>query len=153
MTCYSTSLKLSFSIRMKLLALRRLSLYKSSGLIFIHIPKNAGTSITNTIYNQFVGHCRAKDIIFFDSHAFERLLSFSILRDPIERAASAYFFAKRGSTNASGAGIRQDVHKLCLKYTTLIHLFMNGLYFRISDLLITFSVLRLIILPIKACVF
>lgn len=69
---------------------------KRRSLIFIHIPKNAGTSISTAIYGRGLAHYRASFYRQLDPAFYDSLPSFAILRDPIDRFLSAYFFVKNG---------------------------------------------------------
>jgi uncharacterized protein (DUF779 family) len=44
------------------LVFRHSAAWRKTELIFVHVPKNGGTSINNTIYRQFMGHYRISDI-------------------------------------------------------------------------------------------
>ena len=63
-------------------------------IIFIHIPKAAGTSISTAIYGSTLGHIPAKNIIDIFPGIFDSHFSFSISRHPYLRFVSAVNYAK-----------------------------------------------------------
>lgn len=73
--------------------------YRKRGVIFIHIPKCAGTSISYSIYGQSLGHRRARDLQMTYPEVFGRLYSFGVLRNPVERAISSWRYAINGGGN------------------------------------------------------
>ena len=75
---------------------RRAPIWLSAGTIFIHIPKAAGTSISEALYGRFVGHVRATDIARWGSPSVKLLPRFAITRNPWDRLVSAYRFVTRG---------------------------------------------------------
>jgi hypothetical protein len=87
---------------MRVLVRRRTPEWVNSGIVFIHIPRSAGTSINQALYGRFMGHATAAEIRRWGSHALKSLPSFAITRNPWERLVSAYRFAKRGG-GAGGA--------------------------------------------------
>lgn len=63
--------------------------------IFIHIPKNAGTSLASAINLPSTSHKKAHEIIASDSKAFfETQYSFSVVRNPFDRFISLYNYAR-----------------------------------------------------------
>lgn len=66
--------------------------------IFIHVPKAAGTSIARAIYGQNVGHRKASDYTKVSRNTFNQYFSYGFVRNPWDRAVSAYHFAKQGGT-------------------------------------------------------
>jgi hypothetical protein len=68
-------------------------------LIFVHVPRAAGTSIAHALYgprntlHHSIRYFRALDPGF---HA--RAESFAVLRDPVERFASSFAFVRAGGT-------------------------------------------------------
>jgi hypothetical protein len=84
-------------VRMGLLVRRRSSIWLRSGVVFIHIPKSAGTSINLALYGRFMGHMRACDVENWSSSAVKALPRLAVTRNPWDRLVSAYRFAKRGA--------------------------------------------------------
>lgn len=76
---------------------RRSAIWLNAGIIFVHIPKAAGTSINDALYGRFMGHVRASDIQRWGSQQLRSLPSFAVTRNPWDRLVSAYRFIKRGS--------------------------------------------------------
>lgn len=74
---------------------RRAAMVRERGVFFLHIPKNAGTSITRALYGMDVGH----ETVRYFQHRMPDLLrfpSFAILRDPVQRFLSACRYARTG---------------------------------------------------------
>jgi hypothetical protein len=84
------------AVQMRLLVRRRTPLWLKAGILFIHIPRAAGTSINQALYDRFMGHPRASEIRRWGSAELNALPSFAITRNPWERLVSAYRFARRG---------------------------------------------------------
>lgn len=82
--------------------------WRAANVVFVHIPKNAGVSISRAIYGRPLGHYSTSDIIRRDPVLLQRVYSFAVLRDPVERALSAYRFARAGSTAEMGVA---DPHR------------------------------------------
>jgi hypothetical protein len=75
---------------------------RARNLIFVHVPRVAGMSITRALYGEACIHhysmryYRAVDPAFAQAAG-----SFAVLRDPFERFASAYAFVRAGGTALS----------------------------------------------------
>jgi hypothetical protein len=69
-----------------------------AGLIFVHIPKAAGTSISQALYGMQVHHAsiRLHRRLLGPQHG--DLPSFAVLRDPVERFLSAYRYGRAGGS-------------------------------------------------------
>jgi hypothetical protein len=76
----------------------RLQAIRSAGLLFIHVPKNAGMSISSRLYGQQVKHASVR---YYDRVApdiIDHLPSFALIRDPVDRFLSAFRYARSGGT-------------------------------------------------------
>ncbi|MEM1070234.1 MAG: sulfotransferase family 2 domain-containing protein [Planctomycetota bacterium] len=71
---------------------------KEAGCIFIHVPKAAGTSISHSLYGRNVGHRKAKFYHQVSKREFRKYFSFGFVRNPWDRALSAYRFVMQGGT-------------------------------------------------------
>lgn len=67
--------------------------------IFIHIPKNAGISIEESLFACKIGHKTIKQFEDFDKNKFEDYWKFTVVRNPYDRLVSAFFFLKAGGRN------------------------------------------------------
>jgi hypothetical protein len=88
--------QLPTGFRNAILVKRRSPLWLSAGIVFVHIPKAAGTSINHALYGRFMGHARACEIRKWGSAALNALPTFAVTRNPWDRLLSAYRFARRG---------------------------------------------------------
>lgn len=79
------------------LAVRKAPIFRNAGVIFVHIPKNAGASINHVLYGQFVGHIQAKDLACWTPKLWQSLPSLALARNPWDRCLSAYLFACAGA--------------------------------------------------------
>lgn len=93
----------------KLRARRRGSAFRDAGIVFIHVPKAAGTSIANQIYGRFIGHFGIADVIAANQATVLGLPRFSVIRNPWDRLVSAWSFARDGS--GSGGAIKVGMHR------------------------------------------
>ena len=71
-----------------------LALYKKRNIIFIHIPKNAGSSIVKSLYDDGISHSSALYYKTIDEEFFRKTESFALLRNPIDRFCSAFNYLK-----------------------------------------------------------
>lgn len=95
------------SLRLAILVKRREPLWIQRRIVFIHVPKAAGTSINQALYGRFMGHPRASDVEKWGSARLRALPRFAVVRNPWDRLLSAYRFAKLGSgIGGIVAGIR-----------------------------------------------
>jgi hypothetical protein len=69
--------------------------------IFIHVPKNAGQSIRNSLFeNLLPGHMKAYTYqLIFPKRIYDNYYKFAFARNPWDRLASAYLFMKSGGAH------------------------------------------------------
>lgn len=79
------------------LARRRLALdVVTARLLFIHVPKNGGTSVKRTLYKSDPGHASLRYYQRFFPDHLARAETFAIVREPTERFLSGYDFLRNG---------------------------------------------------------
>ena len=99
---------------------------KKSNIIFIHIPKVAGTAISKELYGQYtLGHLTPFEIIqnlglktYFNSYRF------CFVRDPIKRFESAFYFLANGGMNSYDKSFFENEMERC----TDINLFIETIF-------------------------
>jgi hypothetical protein len=75
---------------------------RARNLIFVHVPRVAGTSITRALYGDgCIHHHSMRYFRALDPGFAQSAGSFALLRDPFERFASAYAFVRAGGTALS----------------------------------------------------
>ncbi|MBB2201268.1 sulfotransferase family 2 domain-containing protein [Gluconacetobacter tumulisoli] len=75
---------------------RRLAAIRQRGILFIHVPKNAGTSVSVALYGRELRHESIRSYLHAAPDLVRTMPSFAILRDPVERFISAFGFARCG---------------------------------------------------------
>jgi hypothetical protein len=79
---------------------RQLFLEHNLNILFIHIPKAAGMSVVNSLYNMNKSHhATALDYCNENKERFDSTFSFAITREPYARLYSAYYYLKSGGMN------------------------------------------------------
>ena len=74
-------------------------LWRRAGLIFIHIPKAAGTSVNMALIGRSPGHATAAQVRTFAPVEFRDLPTFSLVRNPWARCLSTYRFVRNGGSD------------------------------------------------------
>jgi hypothetical protein len=72
--------------------------FQKQNCIFIHVPKVAGTSLTELLYGRHFGHHKAIDLEKRYPSLFRATFKFAFVRNPWDRVLSSYLFAKNGGT-------------------------------------------------------
>jgi len=72
--------------------------FDETGVLQIHVPKAAGTSISYALYGGNIGHRSAQEYVRISRRRFHRHFTFGFVRNPWDRAVSAYEFARQGGT-------------------------------------------------------
>lgn len=102
------------NLKNNLRLLHRRFYWMRAGVIFIHVPKAAGTSVSSTIYGRPLGHHTATKIQAQFPRFLKNYPSFGIVRNPWDRCVSAYRFATRpslddGKTPSLNIALRQTL--------------------------------------------
>ena len=72
--------------------------------MFIHVPKNGGTSVKRALYKSDPGHASLRYYRLFFPSYLARAETFAIIREPTERFLSGYDFLMNGGGRTIGAG-------------------------------------------------
>lgn len=97
-------------IRLRINILRRVSIWRLERVIFIHVPKAAGVSVSNSVYGKPLGHFYASMINQMFPKLFENCFTFGVVRHPVARLYSAYRFAISGGTSEMSIA-NADIYK------------------------------------------
>ncbi len=73
--------------------------YRRRGLILIHIPKNAGTSVEEALFGYRVRHRTWREVQATCPRAWRDLPKIAVIRDPVDRFLSAFDYLKSGGRN------------------------------------------------------
>ncbi|KXV53453.1 hypothetical protein AD946_07675 [Gluconobacter thailandicus] len=97
--------------------LNRIEHIREAGALFIHVPKNGGTSVCNQLYGCSMMHQTIRYYQHVTPDLCKNLPSFAVWRDPVERFVSAWAFARKGGT--STVKIHPSVNDLYRSFHTL----------------------------------
>lgn len=76
---------------------------RDAGLLFIHVPKAAGTSIHMALYGRALGHDSLATWQTNYPRSMVGIRTAAVVRDPVDRFLSAFHYLKRGGMNALDA--------------------------------------------------
>ncbi|HEX4026425.1 MAG TPA: sulfotransferase family 2 domain-containing protein [Rhizomicrobium sp.] len=86
-------------LAMRALGSRVLEGMRRRNLIFLHVPRTGGTSITRALYgNHCIEHHSAACLKAMAPEFWNVTDSFAVMRDPFDRFASSYAFVRGGGT-------------------------------------------------------
>ena len=72
-----------------------LNAYANAGIVFIHVPRTAGTSIATALYGMQVNHFPISELTSL-MQGLRTMPHFAVVRNPWDRAVSAWNFARCG---------------------------------------------------------
>lgn len=76
----------------------RLAAIWEAGLLFVHVPKNAGMAISAALYGRQIKHATARYYARVAPDLLQGMDSVAVIRDPVERFLSAYDYARAGGS-------------------------------------------------------
>lgn len=86
---------------MRALGARVLGPARRRNLIFLHVPRTGGTSISHALYGSHrIEHYSARCLRAMAPQFWNATQSFAVLRDPLDRFASSYAFVRGGGTQS-----------------------------------------------------
>lgn len=81
----------------------RVRFWSRAGVVFVHVPKGGGTTISTALYGRALGHYTVTELDTFGRlFGIAGLPRFAVVRHPVDRAMSAYAFARQGRTAEMG---------------------------------------------------
>ena len=85
--------------------------HKEKKIIFIHIPKTAGRTISNRIFGKNSGHFSIKRYYYFNKKLFNKSFKFTFVRNPWSRLFSAFdsLYECRYERNPFGEFVRNNI--------------------------------------------
>lgn len=103
---------------------QRLAAILKVGTLFIHVPKNAGMSVSHALYGRQVKHSTIRYYQRVAPELASAAPSFAVIRDPLERFLSAYRYARMGGSgdNVVSLPFRRIYRTLSSIDMTLDHL-------------------------------
>lgn len=96
--------------------------------IFIHIPKNAGTSVAKALYGCSPWHWTAADLFKISKKRYQGHFKFAIVRNPLDRLFSTFCYAPRDVEKFAKSPLRWVLH-----YPDFESFVMDGLTKEIAD--------------------
>lgn len=71
-----------------------------AGVVSVHVPRTGGTAVAHAPYGtDGVGHRTALDLQDALGHAWAEAFTFAVVREPVDRLASAFRYLKAGGSN------------------------------------------------------
>ena len=102
--------------------------YDKLKCIFVHIPKTAGTSITNGLFENMGGsHRTIKNyLLYFNNKDFKNYYKFCFVRNPWDRLVSSYIFLKNGGMHDGDAKWAKKYLSNCKNFEDFVINFLQG---------------------------
>ena len=100
--------------------------YDERKCIFVHIPKTAGISLTNSLFNNMGGSHRTMKnyMLYYNNKEFNDYYKFCFVRNPWDRLVSSYHFLKQGGFNEIDKSWAEENLS---KFSNFENFIMNGL--------------------------
>lgn len=84
----------------KVRAYRRRNSFREAGVVMIHVPRTAGTSMSEALYGRFIGHFTLADLLAVGPDDVLALPRFAVARNPWSRLVSAWFKVLQADTHS-----------------------------------------------------
>lgn len=111
-----TRLKIKHILKLRyhkeLQASYRLEKFNEFNMIFIHIPKAAGTAINQGLFGRLagLGHMSCQKYLqIYGGAKFDSMFKFTFTRNPYDRFVSAYEYLKKGGNNSHDLLFKKEV--------------------------------------------
>lgn len=125
---YQLDSRLSVTLRERISDIRGRGIYSHFAnehqCIFIHIPKAAGTSIANALFNNGSRHVPWSEYYRANPRKFRKYFKFAFVRNPWDRLVSSFYFLKSGGLNEMD---RRFAEKHLAQYENFEDFVVNGL--------------------------
>ena len=79
--------------------------FKASKIVFVHIPKCAGTSISHAVFGNDPWHYTAEEYARAEPEFWRAAFAFSFVRDPISRFESSFYYAAEDVQKYRGSSL------------------------------------------------
>jgi len=90
---------------------RFLDPFERTQSVFIHVPKAAGTSIAMALYGRQIPHYTWRKWHEINPKKFRDYFKFAVVRNPIYRFTSSFYFLKMGGMNEGDENFRTTILK------------------------------------------
>lgn len=95
-------------------------------IIFIHIPKAAGTSVLNLLGNHSSrDHATWYEYSVADIERFKSYHKFTVVRNPFDRLVSTYRYLMRGGNQSSDMRWKETVFSNCESFDQFVEKYIN----------------------------
>ncbi len=95
--------------------------YADAGIIFIHVPRTAGTSFSNALYGMHINHFTIREMLPLLAADAAGLARFAIVRNPWDRAVSAWALTRAGRSSDGVAHVRSAARYQIPEFRTFEH--------------------------------
>lgn len=99
------------------------NIYEKKEIIYIHVPKVAGTSICDALYGEDPWHFSAEELKLINAKKFKSYSKVVFVRNPIERLISTYLYSKKQIEENPNTSI--SFMKNCLSFDDFIEKYLN----------------------------
>jgi chondroitin 4-sulfotransferase 11 len=99
--------------------------FREAGVIFVHVPRTGGTSISRALYPLWINHFTMREHLRTLPADLLTLPRFAVVRNPWDRVVSSWSFARAGA-GADGAVVVNDTFRLPLHHLETFEGFVHN---------------------------